>query len=271
MASLFALGDRVVVVTGGLGQLGQQFSASLVAHGARVAILDAATQRALTLPGLAEAQEQDRLVVLRADTTSRDSLLEARRIIEARWGPIFGLVNNAALDSPPDAPAAENGPFETYPETSFDRVMTVNVKGCVLCCQVFGATMAARGEGSIVNVASIYGMVSPDQSIYDFRRLTGEAFFKPVAYSVSKSALYNLTRYVAAYWGHRNVRANTVTFAGVFNDQDPRFLDSYLPKVPLGRMAQVGDYNGAIVFLMSDASAYMTGSNMVLDGGYTAL
>ncbi len=110
--------------------------------------------------------------------------------IVARWGAPDGLVNAAAIDSPPDAPAEENGPFETYPEESFDRVMAVNVKGVLLSCQVFGAAMAASGRGSIVNVASIYGMVSPDQGLYAYRRERGEMFYKPVAYAVSKSALY---------------------------------------------------------------------------------
>jgi NAD(P)-dependent dehydrogenase (short-subunit alcohol dehydrogenase family) len=183
----------------------------------------------------------------------------------------FGLVNNAALDTPPDAPASENGPFETYPESSFDRVIDVNLKGTFLCCQVFGGAMARAGRGSIVNVGSIYGVLAPDQALYEYRRQDGATFFKPVAYSASKSGVYNLTRYLAAYWGKQQVRVNTVTFSGVFNNQDERFLEKYLPKVPLGRMADPSDYSGTIVFLMSDASRYMTGSNVVVDGGFTAI
>jgi len=181
-----------------------------------------------------------------------------------------GLVNNAALDSPPGAPAEENGPFETYPEESFDRVMEVNTKGVFLCCQVFGGQMASAGRGSIVNICSTYGVVSPDQTIYDYRREGGETFYKPVAYSVSKSSLLNLTRYLATYWAPREVRVNTLTLAGVFNDQDERFLANYTKRVPLGRMAHEDEYSGAVVFLMSDAASYMTGSNMVIDGGWTA-
>ena len=122
-----------------------------------------------------------------------------------------------------------------------------------------------------INIGSIYGVVSPDQALYQYRRDDGEVFFKPVAYSVSKSALYNLTRYLAVYWGAQNVRVNTLTFAGVFNRQDPRFLERYLPKVPLGRMAEADDYTGPIVFLLSDAARYMTGANLVVDGGFTAM
>ena len=141
--------------------------------------------------------------------------------------------------------------------------MSVNVKGTLLCCQVFGGAMAARGKGSIVNIASIYGMVSPDQSLYQYRRDRGEMFYKPVAYSASKSALYNLTRYLATYWGGKGVRVNTLTLGGVFNNQDPAFLERYNAKVPLGRMADVSEYNGVVQFLLSDAASYVTGSNIV--------
>ena len=271
MSPLFDLGGRVVVVTGGLGQLGRQFSAALLDHEARVAIIDQSRCADCSLGGLVRAPDQGRLLVVPADVTSRASLEAALREIEAHWETPFGLVNNAALDAPPDAPVSENGPYEEYPEASFDAVMNVNVKGVHLCCQVFGGAMAKLGRGSIVNVGSIYGIVSPDQGLYDYRRQSGEQFFKPAAYSISKSALYNLTRYLAVYWGRSQVRVNIVTFAGVFNEQHPDFLQRYLPKVPLGRMALESDYNGTIIYLISDASRYMTGSNVVIDGGFTAM
>lgn len=268
--SLFDLGGRIVVVTGGLGRLGTGFVRRLLEHGARVAVFDAlggeeAAER------FGEAGRDPAVLFAKVDVTSRASIAEGAAAIERRWGDVaYGLINNAALDSPPDAPIEENGPFETYPEASFDRVMDVNVKGVLLACQVLGAQMAAAGRGSIVNVSSIYGMVSPDQRLYEYRRKSGEPFFKPVAYSVSKSALFNLTRYLATYWGPRGVRVNTVTFGGVLDNQDPAFLAEYERKVPLGRMARKGEYDGAMVFLMSDASTYMTGANLVLDGGLTA-
>lgn len=267
----FDLDQRVVVVTGGLGQLGRRFAADLLAQGARVVVLDRVTGSDSTLGGLVPSDRSGDLMLLSCDVTSRRELEVAHDVIAGRWGPPFGLINNAALDSPPDAPASENGPFETYPESSFDEVIDVNVNGVVLCSQVFGGAMARAGRGSIVNIGSVYGLVSPDQALYAYRREKGEAFFKPVAYSVSKSALYNLTRYLAVYWGGCGVRVNIVTFAGVFNHQDPRFLERYLPKVPLGRMANPDDYSGPILFLMSDAARYMTGANMVVDGGFTAM
>ena len=270
MAFGLDLANRPVIVTGGLGRLGSSFARALAASGARVAVLDTKVDPK-RLAALFSNINEDSLRVFEADVTSRAALEDVRRKIESAWGPVFGLINNAAIDAPPDAPVSENGPFEDYSEASFDRMMDVNVKGVLLCCQVFGAGMAAAGAGSIVNIGSIYGILSPDQALYQYRRDRGETFFKPVAYSVSKSALMNLTRYLAVYWGRAGVRVNTLVFAGVFADQEPEFLKAYLPKVPLGRMAEPSDYDGPVVFLMSDAARYMTGSTMVVDGGFSAM
>lgn len=267
---LFSVQDKIIVITGGLGQLGRQFSQALVERGAKVAVFDVRTYPAIVAERFGEGAKNPNLRFYEVDITRRESIEVATRQVVAGWGAPHGLVNNAALDSPPNAPAAETGPFETYPEGSWDRVMEVNVKGTFLCCQVIGGEMAEAGRGSIINIASIYGLVSPDQRIYEYRRGAGLSFFKPVAYAASKSALYNLTRYLATYWAGKNVRVNTLTFAGVFNNQDERFLEGYCAKVPLGRMACEDEYNGAVIFLLSQASSYMTGSNMVIDGGWTA-
>ena len=245
---LFSLAGRVAIVTGGAGQLGSEIARGLEARGARVAVFDLAADP------------------YRVDVTDRAALEAAVQEV----GTPHILVNAAALDSPPDAPAEEVGPVETYPEASFDRVMDVNVKGTFLACQMIGARMAAEGRGSIVNISSIYGMLSPVQALYDFRRAGGDEFYKPVAYSVSKSALYNLTRYFATYWATSGVRVNTLTLAGVANEQPQEFVDAYTARMPLGRMADVGEVVGPVVFLASDASSYVTGANLVVDGGWSA-
>ncbi len=267
---LFNIRNKVVIITGGLGQLGRQFSLTLVDRGAKVAIFDVQANEQKIVERFGERHEDANLFFLPIDITRRDSLEAGLKKVIKRWDIPHALINNAALDSPPNAPAEENGPFESYPEESWDAVMKVNVKGVFLCCQVVGGRMAATGRGSIINICSTYGLVSPDQRIYEYRIRRGAPFFKPVAYSASKSALLNLTRYLATYWAAKNVRVNTLTFGGVFNGQDEEFLKGYCARVPLGRMAREDEYNGAIIFLVSDASSYMTGSNLVIDGGWTA-
>ena len=256
---LFDLSERVAVVTGGMGQLGSVYAAGLAERGMRVAVFDIAT---------GEVPQGVRPFTV--DVTDSGSIERAAREVEGEWGVPHLLVNNAGLDSPPDAPAEEVGPFESYPEASFDAVMDVNVKGAFLCCQAIGGAMAREGRGSIVNVSSVYGLLSPVQDLYSFRRERGETFVKPVAYSVSKSAILNLTRYLATYWAQAGVRVNTITLAGVENDQPAEFLEAYAARVPMGRMLEAREALGAVVFLASDASSYVTGANVVVDGGWSA-
>jgi NAD(P)-dependent dehydrogenase (short-subunit alcohol dehydrogenase family) len=270
MLDIFSVEGKTIIVTGGLGQLGRQFALSLASRGANVAIFDYDVTPSRIAERFGERAADPHLKFIEADVTQRSSLAAALSQLETVWGVPHGLINNAGLDAPPNAPAEENGPFETYPESSWDKVMAVNVKGVVLSCQVIGGQMAAAGRGSIINISSIYGLVSPDQRIYEYRRQNGAPFYKPVAYSASKSALLNLTRYLATYWATSSVRVNSLTFAGVFNHQDREFLESYCTRVPLGRMAREDEYNGAVIFLLSEAASYMTGSNVVIDGGWTA-
>lgn len=266
--NFFEIENRVVVLTGGLGQLGRQFTSAVLELGGKVAVFDVGSQN--VPEDTSHRSYKDRLCVFTVDVTSRKSIEAGLAQVNSKWGVPHALINAAALDSPPGAAADENGPFETYPEISWDKVINVNLKGVFLCCQVIGGSMAKAGRGSIVNIGSIYGVVSPDQRIYNYRAIDGAAFFKPVAYSASKSGLLNLTRYLSTYWAERNVRVNMLTLGGVFNNQDDEFLNGYCARVPMGRMAREDEYNGAVIFLISDASAYMTGSNLIIDGGWTA-
>lgn len=266
---MFDLHGEVAVVTGGMGQLGAEYSLILKEAGAKVAIIDVAT--ATKNEKLRQAISARSIMVYKVDITKKSDLVKSAKRICTDLGTPTILVNNAAIDSPPSAPVEENGPFEEYPESSWDKILSVNLKSIFLTCQVFGGIMAKNNKGSIINISSIYGMVSPNQDIYAYRRKAGKEFYKPVAYSVSKSGIYNLTRYLAVYWAKKNVRVNTLTLAGVFNNQDKEFLENYCNIVPFGKMAKQDDYNGAILFLASSASSYMTGSNLVIDGGWTAI
>jgi NAD(P)-dependent dehydrogenase (short-subunit alcohol dehydrogenase family) len=256
---LFDLDGRIAVVTGGSGQLGQVYVSGLAERGMRVASFDLVSG---AMPSGARSYE--------VDVTDREAVAHAIEEVISQWGVPHLLVNNAGLDSPPDAPAEEVGPFEDYPEASFDAVLSVNLKGAFLCSQAIGGAMAKEGRGSIVNVSSVYGLLSPVPDLYAFRRARGETFVKPVAYSVSKAAVLNLTRYLATYWAKDGVRVNTLTLAGVWNDQPQEFLDAFAARSPMGRMLDAQEVLGAVVFLASDASSYVTGSNVVVDGGWSA-
>jgi NAD(P)-dependent dehydrogenase (short-subunit alcohol dehydrogenase family) len=266
--SLFDVSQKCVLITGVSGQLGAEYAKAFLVRGAKVVGLDVgATGRSDALAAAYPATYR----FIAADVTNKASLQNALTQVESESGTPTVLINNAAIDSPPNAPPEENGPFEDYPEASWDKVVDVNLKGVYLCCQVFGAAMAKAQKGSIINVASIYGVVSPDQNLYEYRRKRGEVFYKPVAYSASKSGILNLTRYLAVYWAKQNIRVNSLTIAGVFNNQEQAFLDVYCGRIPVGRMANADEYNGSVLFLASEASRYMTGHNLVVDGGWTAI
>jgi NAD(P)-dependent dehydrogenase (short-subunit alcohol dehydrogenase family) len=266
--TLFDVSREIVLITGVVGQLGHEYANAFLARGACVVGLDI---RPSPANSTLVSDYPTNYFFCAADVTSKVSLERALTEITKKFGTPTVIINNAAIDSPPSAPLEENGPFENYPEASWDKVIDVNLKGVYLCCQVFGAVMAKAGKGSIINIASIYGVVSPDQNLYDYRRARGEVFYKPVAYSASKSGVLNLTRYLAVYWAKENVRVNSLTIAGVFNNQEQAFLDAYCGRIPVGRMASIDEYNGAVLFLASEASLYMTGANILIDGGWTAI
>lgn len=263
------LTGRVVAVTGGAGMLGSSFAGALLAAGARVAVLDLmppSEERMAAI--LARAPDPSRLHLVSCDVSDDDSVQRAADDIEARLGEVDGLVNAAAIDAVPGARGA-NGPFETYPSDRFLAILDVNLVGAVRCCQVFGGRMASRGFGSIVNVASTYGIVGPDQRLYESLRRDGQEFYKPAVYSASKAALIGLTRHLAAYWGAAGVRVNALVPGGVEAGQPAAFIAAYAARTPVGRMARPDEYDGAVTLLLSDAMSYMTGSSLVVDGGFT--
>ena len=274
-ADLFRLDGHVAIVTGGLGRLGSQYVRTFVSAGASVAVFDLATASHPIVAGLVENGRPVSLHTV--DLVQREAVQKAVSDVSARFGAPTILVNNAGLGSPPNAPAADNGPFEEYPESSWDVMIDSHLKSAFLVSQAFIAQFkAARAaqshlEGSIINVSSTYGVVSPDQSVYGYRRRSGQEYYKPIGYSVAKSGVLNFTRWLAEYAAPFGVRVNTLVPGGVQEkDHAPEFVAEYVKRTPLGRMARDDDYNGAVLFLASSASAYMTGATLVVDGGWTA-
>lgn len=269
---LFSVEGKVVVVTGGLGQIGAEVVRALHARGARVAVLGRTATPDLAREVLGESYVDKRLAIFQADITDRGSIDRALASLEVLWGTPDALINNAGLDTQPSAPPEVSGPFEDFPVEVFREVVEVNLLGTFLMVQAVGKRMRAGGRsGSIVNVGSIYGMLSPVQDLYAYRAEHGSPFTKPVAYSASKSGIYNLTRYCATYWGRSGIRVNTLTPSGVAREsQDKTFQANYTSRIPIGRMAEPNEFNAAVIFMISDGSRYMTGSNVVVDGGWTA-
>jgi NAD(P)-dependent dehydrogenase (short-subunit alcohol dehydrogenase family) len=267
---LFDLTGQVAVVTGGLGRLGRGYLRTLAQAGAAVVAVDVAGSPAV-VEALARQGYQARAAML--DVTDRNAVNEAMERIARELGTPTILVNNAGPGSSPVAAGEENGRFEDYPEIAWDTMIDGHLKGSFFMAQAFVREFRAGGAraGSIINVSSTYGVVSPDQSIYEYRRREGAVYFKPVGYSVAKSGVLNFTRWLAEYGGRLGIRANTLVPGGVREPgHDPEFVAEYERRTPLGRMASEDDYNGAVLFLASWASSYMTGATLVVDGGWTA-
>jgi NAD(P)-dependent dehydrogenase (short-subunit alcohol dehydrogenase family) len=265
---LFNLKNKTAIVTGALGLIGKKHCEALATAGANVVVAD---REELACQSFAKILGDNHLGIS-INVTDEENLKAARDVIVEKYGSIDILVNNAAINDMFENPAmaAELSAFEKYPVSSFRQSLEVNVTGVFLCSQVFGTVMAQQGKGSIINVASTYGMVGPDQNIY--KNTEGvQTFYKSAAYPATKGAVINFTRFLAAYWGKNGVRVNTLSPGGVENSQDEFFVKNYSAKTLLGRMAQADDYQGALIFLASDASAYMTGANLVVDGGWTAI
>jgi len=269
-SALFSLDGHVAIVTGGAGRLGREYAKALTAAGAAVALFDVRPADAV-----ARAIGGARISAHVVDTTRRLAVDRAVADVVERHGAPTILVNNAGLGSSPADAALETGRFERYPESAWDAMMQSHLKSALVVSQSFLDAFRAgrRDEGSIINISSTYGVVAPDQSMYASEREDGREWFKPVGYSVAKGGMLNFTRWLAEYCGHERlgVRVNSLVPGGVREDgHSPEFVAEYERRTPLGRMARDDDYNGAIVFLASRASVYMTGATLVVDGGWTA-
>ena len=268
---LFDLSGRVAIVTGGAGLLGYHHAAILAAAGAHVVLLDLAIANpAKRAEQLTNAYGVDCLG-LDADITNEASLLNARNQIVRQFGRIDILINNAANN-----PKVEDGHgqtwsrLENFPLEVWEADIRVGLTGAFLCSRVFGSEMVTRQSGVIINVASDLGVIAPDQRLYRIDGLPEDKQpVKPVTYSVVKTGILGLTRYLATYWSSANIRVNAISPGGVLNGQPEAFLSRLEQLIPMGRMANRDEYQGAILFLCSDASSYMTGTNLVIDGGRT--
>jgi NAD(P)-dependent dehydrogenase (short-subunit alcohol dehydrogenase family) len=267
-SSLFRLDGRVAVVTGACGKLGPVWARALLDAGARVAGID--LDSAAPPPPLDDLRNlaAGAFQLHAADITDRRALERAREAIAAGLGPPSILVNNAGLDQPPSA-AARNVALEEIPFAAGQKVLDVNVLGLFLATQVFLPSFRQAGGGSIINIGSLYGAVSPDARLY--AHLAGDPpFLKPPMYGASKAAVSSLTRWLATHLAADRVRVNTLVPGGVRGGQDAVFRRKFTERVPLGRMAEYEDLIGPLVFLASDASSYVTGHDLLVDGGFTA-
>jgi NAD(P)-dependent dehydrogenase (short-subunit alcohol dehydrogenase family) len=259
IAPVQRLDGKVAIVTGGAGLLGPEFGSALAEQGAHVVLVDMSQEKvsaaAKTLKGFG-----GKVLGLRADITDPASVTAMVKQVVADCGRIDILVNGAAGRTP-----GFFAPFEDYALSDWNDVLSVNLTGTFLCCQAVGRHMKQSGGGSIVNTSSIYGVVAPDQRVYE-----GSSINTPAVYSASKAGVIGLTRYLSTYWAKDNIRVNTITPGGVFNNQDASFVSQYEKRTPMGRMARPHELRGAIVFLASDMSTYVTGQNLIVDGGWTA-
>lgn len=266
----FDLNGRVAVITGGAGLLGPEHAIALAQSGATVVITDVdGTAAEKTASRLGQELGSERFIGLAMDVTNPGSIQRTRDTLLQRFGKVDILVNNAAIDPKVKADSlVETSRLEYFPLEQWEFQIRVGLTGAMLCSQAFGGWMAANTGGVILNIASDLSVFAPDQRIYRKDGLPEERQpVKPVTYSVIKTGLIGLTRYLATYWADKNVRVNALSPGGVYVNQPETFVKKLTNLIPLGRMARRDEYHGTVQFLCSDASSYMTGQNIVVDGG----
>ncbi|MHC1740436.1 MAG: SDR family oxidoreductase [Anaerolineaceae bacterium] len=265
----FSLKRKTAIVTGGSGLLGAEFCRTLAEAGSQVVIADLDGEAAEKLAKELRAVGYQ-VFAAALDITQPDQVKSMVARVVREFGSVDVLVNSAAIDPKFDAshPNVEDGAFETYPLALWRKAIDVNLTGAFLCAQAVIEPMLKGGQGSIINLCSMYGLVGPDQRLYE---RDGEPMrYKPVFYSVTKAGILGFTRYLATYYAGKGIRVNALTPGGIFNDNDEDFVKNYSARAVMGRMALKDEMNGGLLFLASDASSYMTGSNLVVDGGWTA-
>jgi NAD(P)-dependent dehydrogenase (short-subunit alcohol dehydrogenase family) len=269
--SLFDLTGRVAIITGGAGLLGRQHASILAAAGGIPVLLDLPQAKPDVAAAVIARQYNVEAAGHAVDITQLTALEEVRDQVLSRFGRVDVLINNAANNPKVEGAGAKAwSRLENFPVDVWNDDLRVGLTGAFLCSRVFGAEMAKRGKGVILNIASDLAVIAPDQRLY---RQPGVAEdqqpVKPVTYSVVKTGLIGLTRYLATYWATSGVRVNAISPGGVFNNQPEPFLAELYQRIPMSRMAHPDEYQGSILFLCSDASSYMTGANLIVDGGRT--
>lgn len=262
----FSLDKKIVVVTGALGLLGKNHCKALADAGANVVVADLKENECIKL---AEKLPTPSIGIY-LNVKEVDSIQNLLDKIILNFGRVDVLINNAAINDMIENPknTIEESKFENYSLKNWQQSLDVNLTGTFLCSQIIGSEMVKQKSGNIINIASTYGIVAPNQNLYKDKN-GQQLFYKPPAYSVTKGAVISFTKYLAAYWADKNIRVNSLSPGGVKNKQNHNFIKEYSLRTPLKRMANSKDYQGAIVFLSSDASSYMTGENLVVDGGWT--
>lgn len=266
---LFSMAGRVAVITGGAGLLGRQHAAAIAGAGGTVVLADVSDERLEKAASEHARQFAAPVWGVKVDITSHEQVCSLRGRVLERFGRIDVLINNAANNPSVTVDTGrEFSRLEDFSLAQWHGDLDVGLTGAFLCSQVLGSEMARRRKGVILNVASDLAVIAPDQRLYrQPGRPEDQQPVKPITYSVVKTALIGLTRYLATYWADSGVRANAISPGGVFNDQPKEFVDQVSWRIPLGRMARGDEYRGAVLFLCSDASSYMTGANLVVDGG----
>lgn len=253
------MSDRVALITGGTGLLGRLFASTLAGYGADIVLIDLDQKVCDSCSTEITKETGRRAIGIRADVADTEDVKRAVHSTNETFGRIDILVNNAAAQ-----PEGMFSSVEDFPIDVWNRVMAVNLTGQFLMSRTVAPAMVRRKKGSIVNISSVYGVVAPDQRVYE-----GSGFNSPPVYSASKAGVLGLTRYLAAYWGATGIRVNSITPGGVFQDHQDPFFSKYTSRVPMGRMAAERDLAGAMLYLASDAASYVTGHNLIVDGGLT--